>query len=71
MDSKDLTPGQWTFNRTHYMVRIRVENGIRRVKVFRIMKEKYRNKLKKYDRISDIACGVVNQTVLLKRDGII
>ncbi len=48
-----------------------MENGIRRVKVLRIMKERYRNRLKKYDRINDIACGVVNQTILLKRDGII
>ena len=68
---KDLTPGQRTFNRAHSRIRIRVENGIRRVKTFRIMKEIYRNKLKKYDRINDIACGVVNQTILLKRDGII
>jgi hypothetical protein len=29
-------------------------------KIFWIMKEKYRNRLKKYDRISDIICGVVN-----------
>ncbi len=53
------------------MVRIRVENGIRRVKTFRIMKEIYRNKLEWYDRINDIVCGVVNQAILLKRDGII
>lgn len=68
---QDLTPGQRKYNRGHSRVRIRVENGIRRVKVFRIMKEVYRNKLKKYDRINDIACGVVNQTILLKRDGIL
>ena len=67
----DLTPEQRKCNNAHCMVRIRVENGIRRVKVFRIMKETYRNKLKKYDRINDITCGVVNQTILLKRDGII
>ena len=58
-------------DRPHSRIRIRVENGIRRVKVFRIMKEKYRNRLKKYDRINDIACGVVNQIILLKRAGII
>ena len=68
---KDLTPGQRAYNRAHSRVRIRVENGIRRVKTFRIMKEIYRNKLKKYDRINDIVCGVVNQAILLKRDGII
>ena len=71
MLGKDLTPEQRTYNKAHSRVRIRVENDIRGVKVFRIMKELYRNNLKKYDRINDIACGVVNQTILLKRDGII
>ena len=41
------------------------------VKVFQIMEEMYRNKLEWYDRINDIACGVDNQTILLKRDGIL
>lgn len=50
------------------MVRIRVENVIRRVKVFRIMKERYRNKLDGTP-YHDIVCGAVNQTILLKRDG--
>ena len=71
MPGKDLTLGQLTYNRNHSRIRIHVENAIRRVEVFRIIKERYRNKLKKYDRINDIACGVVNQTVLMKRDGII
>ena len=48
-----------------------MHQGIRRVKVFRIMKEMHRNKLEWYDRINDIACGVVNQTIFLKRDGIL
>ena len=66
---KDLTPEQRTFNREHSRVRIRVENGIRRTKIFRIMKERYRNRLHKYDRINDIVCGVVNQAILMKRAG--
>lgn len=68
---KDLTPEQRTYNKAHYMVRIHMENAIRGVKVFRIRKERYRNKLKKYDRINDIVCEAVNQTVLLKRDGLL
>ena len=55
--NKDLTIEQQTFNRAHSRVCIRVENGIRRVKVFRIMNVMYRNRLQKYDRINDIACG--------------
>ena len=48
-----------------------MHQGIRRVKVFRITKEMHRNKLEWYDRINDIACGVVNQTIFLKRGGIL
>ena len=52
-------------------VRVRVEHAIRRVKTFRIMGGGvYRNPLKKYDRVNDIVCGLVNQRVLLKRAGI-
>ena len=65
---KDKTPAERAYNRAHSRVRIRVENAIRRVKIFRIMKERYRNRLKKYDVINDIVCGLVNQAVLLKRD---
>ena len=68
---KDLTPEQRAFNREHSKVRIRVENGIRRTKIFRIMKERYRNRLRKYDHINDIVCGVVNQAILMKRAGIL
>ena len=35
------------------------------------MKERYRNWLKKYDVINDITCGLVNQAILLKRDGLL
>lgn len=67
----DLTPEQRAFDREHSRVRIRAENGIRRVKTFRIMKERYRNKLKKYDRINTIVCGVVNQAIPMKREGLL
>ena len=42
-----------------------MENAIRRVKTHRIMGDRYRNPLKKYDRINDIVCGFVNQRLLL------
>ena len=47
-----------------------MEHAIRRVKTFRMMGGVYRNQLKKYDRVNDIVCGLVNQRVLLKRAGI-
>ena len=66
---KDLTPNQREYNRAHSRIRMRVENAIRRIKTFRIMKDRYRNRLGRYDRINDIVCGVVNQTILMKRAG--
>ena len=66
---KDLTPNQREYNRAHSRIRIRVENAIRRIKTFRIMNDRYRNRLGRYDRINDIVCGVVNQTILMKRAG--
>ena len=72
MPGKDLTPDQREYNKAHSRIRIRVENTIRRTKIFRIAKEKYRNDRRKYDRIiHDIVCGLVNQTVLLKRAGVL
>ena len=37
-----------------------VEHAIRKVKTWRIMGDRYRNPLKKYDRINDVICGLVN-----------
>ena len=46
---------------------IRVKNAIRRTKIFRIAEEKYRNDRRKYGHIiHDMACGVVNQAILLE-----
>ena len=71
MPGKDLTPDQREYNKAHSRIRIRVENTIRRTKIFRIAKEKYRNDRRKYDHVNDIVCGLVNQTVLLKRAGVL
>ncbi len=71
MPGKDRTPVERAYNRAYSRVRIRVENAIRRVKIFRIRKEMYRNRLKKYDAINDIVCRLVNQAILLKRNSII
>ena len=46
-----------------------MESAIWRIKTFRIMKDRYRNRLGRYGRINDIVCGVANQTILMKRAG--
>ena len=61
---KRLSPEERGINRLQSKIRVYVENAIRRVKTCRIMGDRYRNPLKKYDRINDIVCGLVNQRVL-------
>ena len=46
---KDLTPTSGNTTGLHSRIRIRVENAIRRIKIFRIVEEKYRNRRNKYD----------------------
>ena len=61
---KKLSPEEREINRLQSKIRVRVENAIRRVKTHRIMGDRYRNPLKKYDRTNDIVCGLVNRRVL-------
>jgi hypothetical protein len=43
-----------------FRIRIVVEHTISRLKKFRIMTDVFRNRLKRYDMVSDIVCGIVN-----------
>ena len=61
---KKLSALEKEFNRLHSKIRVYVEHAIRRVKTWRIMGVVYRNPLKKYDRINDVVCGLVNQRLL-------
>ena len=54
-----LTPDEKEYNAALSKIRIRVEHAIRRVKVFRVMGDRYRNPRKKYAIINDIVCGLV------------
>ena len=64
---KKLTPAEKEYNKALSKIRIRVEHAIRRVKVFRVMGDRYRNPRKKYAIINDIVCGLVNMIRLWER----
>ena len=59
MKAGGLTCGQKAFNRrlSEEMV---VEHAIGRLKKFRVMAHKFRNRLRHYDVMTDIVCGLVN-----------
>ena len=62
--SKPLPVEEKEYNRIHARARVVVEHVICRIKKFRIMSDVFRNRLKRYNRISDIVTGLVNYRVM-------
>jgi hypothetical protein len=60
----DLTAEEKEYNRNHSAKRIVIEHAICRIKKYRIMNDVFRNRLRKYDRISDIVSGLVNYRIM-------
>ncbi len=58
--AKPLTPEQKAHNQNLSKERVVVEHTISRLKKFRIMAHKFRNRLKHYDTTTDILCGLLN-----------
>ena len=59
----DLTEKEKLYNKRHRRQRVIVEHTICRIKKFGIMGNKYRNRLKRYDTMSDIVSGLVNYRI--------
>ena len=58
--AKELTPEQKSFNQKLSKERVVVEHTFSRVKKFRIWAEEFRNRLRHYNTMTDIVCGLVN-----------
>jgi len=61
---KELTRQEKRQNKKLRKERVIVEHTLSRMKKFRIMKEEFRNRLTRYDRMTSIVCGLVNFTLL-------
>ena len=61
---KKLTDAEKAPNKTHSRIRVYVEHAIRKVKTWPITRYRCRNPLKKYDRINDVVCWLINQRLL-------
>lgn len=60
-----LTKEEKEYNKNHSKMRVIIEHTIcSRIKKFCIMGTKYKNRLKRYDRISDIVFGLVNYRIM-------
>jgi DDE superfamily endonuclease/Helix-turn-helix of DDE superfamily endonuclease len=61
---QDLSQEEKEYNQYHSRKRIVIEHTICRMKKYRIMSDIFRNRLRKYNRISDIVSGLVNYRIL-------
>lgn len=59
-----LSCDERTYNKNHSRLRIIVEHTICKIKKFGIMGSKFRNRLRKYNNVSDIISGLVNFRVM-------
>ena len=57
---QELSPDQKAFNKKLSKDRVVVEHTFSRVKKFHIWTDEFRNRLKHYDTMTDIVCGLVN-----------
>ena len=62
--NQPLSQEEKDYNITHSKMRIVVEHTISRLKKYRIMSNIFRNKLRKYDKVSNIVAGLINYKIL-------
>jgi hypothetical protein len=60
----ELTKTEKRYNKRHSRQRVIVEHTICRIKKFGIIGSRYRNRLKRYDVMSDIVSGLVNYRII-------
>ena len=65
---KELSIPQKAWNKLQSKIRIKVEHVIAQIKKFRINRDVFRNKLCRYDVISEIVCGIVNFKIRWKEE---
>ncbi len=59
-----LSQEEKEYNKIHSKKRIVVEHTISRLKKYRILADVFRNKLRKYNKVSDIVAGLVNYRIM-------
>ena len=63
--NEELSAKEKDYNKLHSKKRIVIEHTIIcRLKKYRIQSEVFRNKLRKYDKVSDIVYGLVNYRIM-------
>jgi hypothetical protein len=63
-NQQELSQEEKEYNVVHSKRRIVIEHTICRLKKFRILSDVFRNRLRKYNKISDITSGLVNYRIM-------
>ena len=63
-NQKDLSEEEKEYNQSHSKKRIVIEHTICRLKKYRIMSDIFRNRLRNYDKVSDVVYGLVNYRIM-------
>jgi hypothetical protein len=62
--NQELSQEEKEYNKNHSKKRIVIEHTICRLKKYRIMNEVFRNRLRKYNGVSDVVAGLVNYRIM-------
>ena len=62
----ELSNEEKKYNRKHSKLRVIVEHTISRIKKYGIMGARFRNRLGRYDRTSDIVSGLMNFRIMMR-----
>jgi hypothetical protein len=60
----DLSSEEMEYNKSHSKKRIVIEHTICRLKKYRILADVFRNRLRKYNKVSDIVSGLINYRIM-------
>ena len=63
-NQQELSQEEKEYNKNHSKKRIVIEHTICRLKKYRILADVFRNKLRKYNKVSDIVSGLVNYRIM-------
>jgi hypothetical protein len=66
--NSELSQEEKEYNKIHSKKRIVIEHTICRLKKYRIMSDIFMNKLRKYDKVSDVVAGLVNYRILNRQN---
>ena len=58
---RDLEPEQKAFNQRFALFRVKVEHVIRTLKIFRILKERYRNRRRRFELRLNLIAALTNR----------